>query len=1338
MTDSQVNVTYKAVANFLDLKRKVAAARKELEALKKTEASYNKSSIDGSKKFAAAQRDATKSIRQRTNATKTATNAILSYNAALKENNSLVRANKTASSQAAEAVRDHSSAAQDAVRSISRQTHETEKHGAVAATSARAESALSDTIKRAARARREGSNSFGDFLRGMKNVNREQRAFIPLSGRVTNGAANVLNMFRRLGNWRPRLTPPFVALLPLIAGLLAMLNPLVALLSSVGAAAFGAGSSLLSLGGVILGLVPMIMAAVSAIASLVAAFNGIGGAFSKWKAFREATQKGGGGGGGGRSAADRAWDLLKAQERLSDAQERAADAQDDLNEARRVAVRRLEDLRRAVAGAAMDEAEAAADLQQAIENYYNIMADPGSTLGDKMDASARLERARQAIIDQQQEAIRNAEDLADAEKKGVEGSDEVVRALRAQRDAARELRDAQHNLEKVMRGSGGGGGGAAGAADEFRKALEKLSPSAQKFVLAIIALEERWNQMLRAVQESFFSEIVDDLDLLGEMIPVIENMLVKAAGAMGRLASKFLNLVSSPAWKSDMEIISDQNVRLIELAGDALLSMLTWMKDLTIAAGPFSEKVLGSFASVNANLSDIVASARETGSLAAWLDKVYERLQQWWRIIKNVAATLWNYGAAASDFGQWITDGLEQTTERWKAASEEAREEDSPFKKWLEDIKPVLIELKKTFAGFGNWWKTVSSDPKVLEEVTNILKIVNERLGPALAKLFDTLNDSGIGTSFVDSLSSLVESIQEIIDAGGDAGLKTFFDMITGFFSWLAEIFNDPTWGPVITELSKFAGAMAALSFIGKFTGLFALFGWLMRLAGTAGVLKVLSGLGGLGGLGSALGLGGTAAGGATAGGATAAASRAATATGVTAGAAVAVVGTIGVVNGVGYLIEETPNLLDYVNKAGQAVKKGDITKEEGYSATKQASVGFMGGATQAMFSPVETILNALGLNGTGVSEWIQGINEGSAGFFSDLGANIATWVDEHIIGPWQRFVDPLKSWWDENIGGPFEDLMGTVQEIWNTRIVPAWERFTAALQTVWNAVTAPVRVVWTEIERGWNALMTSARMVWASIERWWNNDVIAPAKGIWNNIRQSFYDHIIVPAFNIWSNIKGKFFETIIDPAKGIWNNIKSFNPITAFNQWLRSQFGLDPKNKSGPLPKNGAIGGFVAKTAQYLAAGGAVRKLGDPRYNMDPKGTDTEPAMLTPGEFVVRKERVDDVGPANMQAFNDGTLSFFELLRKTREARGVSGVGYFSGGGLAGVPQTNFSAVRAQSSASVARTTVVDESTNIGEVHIHYPKRETASDTLPRAIRAVSSGRGRRPRVPRLEKTE
>jgi hypothetical protein len=79
-------------------------------------------------------------------------------------------------------------------------------------------------------------------------------------------------------------------------------------------------------------------------------------------------------------------------------------------------------------------------------------------------------------------------------------------------------------------------------------------------------------------------------------------------------------------------------------------------------------------------------------------------------------------------------------------------------------------------------------------------------------------------------------------------------------------------------------------------------------------------------------------------------------------------------------------------------------------------------------------------------------------------------------------------------------------------------------------------------------------------------------------------------------------------------------------------AQQGLDPANVAPALvePQGRARGGLI-----YRANGGSI---------FQPKGTDTVPAMLTPGEFVIRKSAVDAIGTDTLAAINSGASYFDE----------------------------------------------------------------------------------------------
>lgn len=95
-----------------------------------------------------------------------------------------------------------------------------------------------------------------------------------------------------------------------------------------------------------------------------------------------------------------------------------------------------------------------------------------------------------------------------------------------------------------------------------------------------------------------------------------------------------------------------------------------------------------------------------------------------------------------------------------------------------------------------------------------------------------------------------------------------------------------------------------------------------------------------------------------------------------------------------------------------------------------------------------------------------------------------------------------------------------------------------------------------------------------------------------------------------------------------------------------------------TGGLVPGAAVGGLVPA---YMAAGGVISK-------MTRRGSDTIPAMLTPGEFVMRKRAVDQIGAGTLAAMNAGKWADIEALTTmapTAKEMHLGGGGSVGGGG-------------------------------------------------------------------------
>jgi TP901 family phage tail tape measure protein len=93
--------------------------------------------------------------------------------------------------------------------------------------------------------------------------------------------------------------------------------------------------------------------------------------------------------------------------------------------------------------------------------------------------------------------------------------------------------------------------------------------------------------------------------------------------------------------------------------------------------------------------------------------------------------------------------------------------------------------------------------------------------------------------------------------------------------------------------------------------------------------------------------------------------------------------------------------------------------------------------------------------------------------------------------------------------------------------------------------------------------------------------------------------------------------------------NELLAFEINQLSAEMRAAQQGLNPANVAqAPVAPPLARGGLI-----YRANGGSI---------FQPKGTDTVPAMLTPGEFVIRKSAVDAIGTDTLAAINSGASYF------------------------------------------------------------------------------------------------
>lgn len=140
--------------------------------------------------------------------------------------------------------------------------------------------------------------------------------------------------------------------------------------------------------------------------------------------------------------------VAQAERDLADAQRAARQAQKDLNDARKEAAEDLVDLNNRLEDSQLDQRQKVLDLQDAEKELAAVKAKGSKATQEELDqAQLNYDRAKQALEEQQTETQRLQEQTDQANEAGVEGSKKVKDAKDEVRDANQEVKDKTKELK---------------------------------------------------------------------------------------------------------------------------------------------------------------------------------------------------------------------------------------------------------------------------------------------------------------------------------------------------------------------------------------------------------------------------------------------------------------------------------------------------------------------------------------------------------------------------------------------------------------------------------------------------------------------------------------------------------------------------------------------------------------------------------------------------------------------------------------------------------------------------------------------------------------------------
>lgn len=291
-----------------------------------------------------------------------------------------------------------------------------------------------------------------------------------------------------------------------------------------------------------------------------------------------------------------------------------------------------------------------------------------------------------------------------------------------------------------------------------------------------------------------------------------------------------------------------------------------------------------------------------------------------------------------------------------------------------------------------------------------------------------------------------------------------------------------------------------------------------------------------------------------------------------------------------------------------------------------------------------------------------------------------AVW--DGIVSVWRNLWDGIKVIWSEFIRAGkavveflknvWDVVISLLKNLW-AALAAVWDTVISALKSAWDTITTAVKSLWDGIVASLKGVFDFLKSVWDEVWQFFDKNIIQPISKVFSSISDVFFKAIdgfrdvfdffmkgitfIVSIFKgvaellkpiadvfgkvfggitdifsavDWSSIgtkMGEAFTSVFDGVKGFFS--KFYNTLADLINAMKIpafEYGVSilGKKYSGKLWNEiDLVPGNIA----YLADGGFI-----------PRGTDTIPAMLSPGEFVLNKNATQGLGLNFLNNLNRG----------------------------------------------------------------------------------------------------
>jgi hypothetical protein len=199
---------------------------------------------------------------------------------------------------------------------------------------------------------------------------------------------------------------------------------------------------------------------------------------------------------------------------------------------------------------------------------------------------------------------------------------------------------------------------------KVNEALAQLSPAARSAVEAVRGFGPAWSALRLDVQERLFAGLTVQVQKLGgAYLPIMRTALGGIATEMNKAAVGFANFALSGRTMDDTKTGLENTRKASASLAPILVNISEIFRDIAVVGSEFLPGLAQGFAGATDRAAAFVATARETGQLAQWIQQGITTITQLGRILGDVGGVLMDVFGAANNAGVSFLGTVERVTQ---------------------------------------------------------------------------------------------------------------------------------------------------------------------------------------------------------------------------------------------------------------------------------------------------------------------------------------------------------------------------------------------------------------------------------------------------------------------------------------------------------------------------------------------------------------------------------------------------------------------------------------------------------------------------------------------------